>query len=80
MEDREVRALCRMVYQKHRKAVEGVFENRADRASEVIGILMDLVHGHAELIPEHCRLRRGLQRVLVGAGVWSRRHGWRDHC
>lgn len=53
MEDSEIQQLCRTIYEKHRKALDVLFEQRPDRASEVMSVLLDLLKDHPQLIPDH---------------------------
>ena len=53
MEDSEIQQLCRTIYEKHRKALDTLFEQRPDRASEVQAILTDLLGTYAQLIPDY---------------------------
>lgn len=53
MEDSEVQHLCRTIYQKHRKALDMLFEYRPDRGSEVMHLLLDLIGQRSQLIADH---------------------------
>lgn len=54
VEDSEIQELCRVIYGKHRKALEVLFEHRPDRASEIRDILIDLIQKREQLIQDHC--------------------------
>lgn len=54
VEDSEIQELCRVIYGKHRRALDVLFEHRPDRASEIRDILVDLIRKHDELIQDHC--------------------------
>ncbi len=53
VEDSEIQELCRQIYQKHRRALEVLFEHRPDRASEVYDILMKVVKTKPTLLQDH---------------------------
>lgn len=54
VEDSEIQELCRAIYQKHRRALDVLFEYRPDRTSEIRDILIDLIQKHDQLIQDHC--------------------------
>ncbi len=43
MEDSEIQKLCRVIHRKHRKALDVLFEERPDRASDVRDVLVQLI-------------------------------------
>ncbi len=53
VEDSEIQELCRVIYKKHRKALDILFEERPDRASDVRDILIELIEGRKELLQDH---------------------------
>lgn len=54
VEDSEIQKLCQTIYQKHRKALDAIFEHRPDRTLEITAILMDVLTSHSELVADHC--------------------------
>ncbi len=54
MENSEIQELCRVIYGKHQKALDVLFEHRPDRASEIQDILVDLIQKHDQLVQDHC--------------------------
>ena len=54
MEDSEVQEICRTIYQKHRRALDVLFEHRPDRASELSDCLTQLITRHEDLEEDHC--------------------------
>lgn len=50
VEDSEIQELCRRIYSKHRRALDVLFENRPDRASDVSEFVQSLVGESKELI------------------------------
>jgi len=53
VEDSEIQELCRVIYGKHRKALDVLFEHRPDRASDIRDILIELIEGHKQLVQDH---------------------------
>jgi hypothetical protein len=54
VEDSEVQLLCRRIYEKHKRALDVLFEQRPDKASEVRSMLEDLIREHSDLEKDHC--------------------------
>jgi hypothetical protein len=78
VEDSEIQELCRVIYRKHRKALDVLFEQRPDRASDVRDVLMDLIGERKQLVLDQSSkayirfLPRSLDFLpLVGEG-WTR--------
>jgi hypothetical protein len=53
VEDSEIQQLCRSIYDKHRKALDILFEYRPDRATEVMGVLVEAIEARPELTPDY---------------------------
>lgn len=53
VEDSEIQELCRVIYGKHRKALDVLFEHRPDRASDIRDILVELIQTRQQLIQDH---------------------------
>ena len=53
MEDSKIQELCRRIYEKHRRALDLLFENRPDRVSEISSFLLQLVEQSDRLLPDH---------------------------
>jgi len=53
VEDSEIQELCRVIYGKHRKALDVIFEHRPDRASDVRDILVELITSRRDLLHDH---------------------------
>ena len=53
VEDSEVQEICRRIYEKHRRALDILFEYRPDKASEVTAMLRELVSEHENLEEDH---------------------------
>lgn len=54
VEDSEIQELCRVIYEKHRKALDVIFEHRPDRTSEIRDVLIELIQQRDQLIQDHC--------------------------
>ena len=54
VEDSEIQELCRTIYEKHRRALDVLFEFRPDRAAEVSAALMDLLKTQAHITIDRC--------------------------
>lgn len=54
MEDSEIQELCRVIYGKHRKALDVLFEHRPDRAAEIHDILLELIARREQLLQDQC--------------------------
>ncbi len=50
VEESEIQDLCRKIYEKHRRALDLLFEHRPDRASELSDFLTSLVRGSDGLL------------------------------
>jgi hypothetical protein len=50
VENSEIAELCRRIYQRHRRAIDLIFEHRPDRLAEIESILVDLVNSQDDLI------------------------------
>jgi hypothetical protein len=46
VEDSEIQQLCRQIYEKHRAAIDVLFEHKPDRAMEVCNALQKIIHEH----------------------------------
>lgn len=53
MEESEIQQLCRTIYERHRKALDTLFEQRPDRASEVKTVLLEVLGTYPQLVPDH---------------------------
>jgi hypothetical protein len=53
VEDSEVQQLCRTIYEKHRKALDVLFEFRPDRLLDIRNILVDLIRQRPSLDLDH---------------------------
>lgn len=53
VEDSELQALSRVIYEKHRRALDIIFEHRPDRASEIKDLLLAAIDSHDSLAPDH---------------------------
>jgi hypothetical protein len=53
VEDSEVQALCRQIYDKHRSAIDALFEHKPDRALEVHDILLKIIKEHTYVEHDH---------------------------
>lgn len=53
VEDSQVQELCRRIYEKHRRALDVLFENRPDRISEISDYLQSLIEQSDQLVPDH---------------------------
>ena len=51
--DSEIEELCRTIYERHRKALDVLFDQRPDRASDVASWLGAIVASRPELVPDH---------------------------
>jgi len=54
VDDSEIQVLCRRIYEKHKRALDILFEYRPDRASEVRSILEGLIQERSDLEKDHC--------------------------
>ena len=49
----EIAELCQRIYQKHRRALDLIYEHRPDRQAAIHDILQDLISQTPELVPDH---------------------------
>lgn len=54
VEDSEIQQLCQRIYDKHRRAMDVLFEHRPDKSFEVTTMLRELIRGNPDLIEDHC--------------------------
>jgi len=54
VEDSEIQRICQRIYEKHRRALDVIFEYRPDKASEVTEMLRELISEHGDLEEDHC--------------------------
>jgi PD-(D/E)XK nuclease superfamily len=54
VEDSEIQALCRKIYDRHRKALDMLFEYKPDRTQAVNAMLLELLTARPELVADHC--------------------------
>jgi len=54
VEDSEIQRICQRIYEKHRRALDVLFEYRPDKASEVTTMLRELISEHENLEEDHC--------------------------
>ena len=54
VEDSEIQRICQRIYEKHRRALDVLFEYRPDKASEVTAMLRELISEHGNLEEDHC--------------------------
>jgi hypothetical protein len=52
VENSEIQIICSKIYEKHRRALETLFEHRPDRASEISEFLKSLIESEPRLIPD----------------------------
>ena len=51
VEDSDIQEICRRLYRNHRRALDLIFENRPDRATEVAHAIQDYIKSRGDLIP-----------------------------
>jgi len=54
VEDSEIQRICQRIYEKHRRALDVIFEYRPDKASEVTEMLKELISKYDGLEEDHC--------------------------
>jgi hypothetical protein len=54
VEDSEIQRICQRIYEKHRRALDVLFEYRPDKASEVTVMLRELISEHENLEEDRC--------------------------
>ena len=54
VEDSEIQRICQRIYDKHKRALDVLFEYRPDKASEVTTMLRELISERPDLIEDHC--------------------------
>ena len=73
--DSEVADLCRRIYERHRRALDLIFEHRPDRLADVQAVLLRLVRSRGDLVPD----QSSKQAVRFGHAAWEelpRGKGW----
>jgi hypothetical protein len=53
VDEPEIAGLCRRIYQKHRRALDLIYEYRPDRQQELWGVIEKLVRERRELVLDH---------------------------
>ena len=53
VEDSEVARLCQQIYQKHRSALDLIFEHRPDAQAQICELLKSLIETHPDLTEDH---------------------------
>ena len=54
MEDSEIQEICDQIYEKHKRALDILFEHRPDRTMVVKSILELMVRERDDLTVDHC--------------------------
>ena len=54
VEDSEIQRICQRIHDKHKRALDVLFEYRPDKASEVTTMLRELISEHENLEEDHC--------------------------
>lgn len=54
VEDSEIQRICQRIYEKHKRALDVLFEHLPDKASEVTAMLRELISERPNQIEDHC--------------------------
>jgi len=54
VENSEIQEICRRIYEKHKRALDVIFEHRPDRASEIASVIREQIAKRAGIIEDHC--------------------------
>jgi len=53
VENSEIQEICKQIYEKHKRALDLIFEHRPDRALEIKDLLTNTISNRADVIGEH---------------------------
>ncbi len=68
VEDSEIQQLCRVIYEKHRRALDLIFEHRPDKALEVKEALATMVSRRSGVLADHTSVKGGAKLDHRGGG------------